>query len=111
MWTEAGRWASVLAARGADVVALERSRTALGDGWDGGGPWRQPGFWTLRGLRSLLQGAGFRVTGWRGAVFYPRSLACTRRLQSIEAVLSHRTTVGAAFIAVAGRYGTEPAHD
>lgn len=70
----------------------------------GGDPvWRGARFWTSGELRELMSGAGLRFTSASGAVYYPRSERAARWLGPLEGWLRERTTVGAAFIAAAGR--------
>lgn len=68
-----------------------------------GGIWSDARFWTARALRALLERAGLIPERTRGAVFYPRGERAARALGRLEPWLGRRTTLGAAFIAVAGR--------
>lgn len=72
------------------------------EGWLGDGLWADARFWTPRELQELLRAAGLRPDRVRGAVFYPRSAVAARLLRPLERWLEHRTTLGAAFLAVTG---------
>jgi SAM-dependent methyltransferase len=86
---ELGRW-SVWAAR-------RRIRA-----WLGAQLWKAARFRTAGELRSLLERAGVAVTSVRGAVYYPPIGWMARILAPADGWLGALTTVGAAFIAVAG---------
>lgn len=87
---ELGRW-SLWAAR-------RRIR-----GWLGAALWRAASFHTAGELRRAAERAGLAVEAVRGAVFHPPSAALARLTAPVDARLGRRTTVGAAFIALAAR--------
>ncbi len=63
--------------------------------------WRDARFWTWRALHRVVREAGLRPCGRTSAVFYPPSAAVGRLLRPLERALAGRTSVGAAFLAVA----------
>ncbi|MBI2073209.1 MAG: methyltransferase domain-containing protein [Gemmatimonadetes bacterium] len=65
-------------------------------------------FWTARRLGALLGDAGLVAGSPRGAVFYPRSARVARAMGGLDQWLGRVTTLGAAFIAVAGRKPERP---
>jgi len=73
-----------------------------------GGVWASARFWTASELRGLLRDAGLVPGPARGAVFYPRSARAARAIGEVDARLGRLTTLGAAFIAIAGRKPTQP---
>jgi SAM-dependent methyltransferase len=85
---ELGRWSSWAAAR--------RLRA-----WCGSRLWRRARFRTKGELARLAGEAGLAVETVRGAIYYPRSYAAARLCLRCEAALGRRTTLGAAFIALA----------
>lgn len=90
---ELGRW-SMWAGR-------RRIRARLG-----GSPlWKAARFRTAGELRSLVRRAGVAVTSVRGAVYYPPVGWMARVLAIADRWLSPLTTLGAAFIVVAGTKG------
>jgi len=86
---ELGRWS---------LWAAERRIRALLQG----GLWASARFWTKRALVGLLHDAGLSPAATRGAVFYPRSEWLARLFEPLDRTLGTHTTIGAAFIAVAG---------
>jgi len=86
---ELGRWSLWALAR------RLRARTK-------GGIWSHARFRTAPELRKLLAAAGVEPGEVRGAVFYPSSLLTARLLGWADPWLGRRTTVGAAFLSVAG---------
>jgi SAM-dependent methyltransferase len=94
---------------GGQVVVGELGRWSLWAagrrlrGWVRGGPWRPTRFWTVGALRGLLRAAGLVPGPVRAAVFYPRRARAARVMGGLDARLGRLTTLGAAFIAVAGR--------
>ncbi len=84
---ELGRWS---------VWAMSRRLRA----WLGAATWKTARFRTAGELRALLEQSGLCVTTPRGAVFYPPIGLCARTLAPIDPWLGHRTTIGAAFIAL-----------
>jgi len=78
-------------------------------GWLKGGLWADARFRTASELRELLRQAGVRDPVLRGAVYYPRSAVAARLFGAADRWLAGRTTVGAAFLAVAG--AKDPGND
>lgn len=72
-----------------------RFRSWLGDQF-----WKTAHFWTVAELREIMAGAGLRVTGVRGAVYYPPSATSARLMSPMEGTMAHFGGLGAAFIAV-----------
>ena len=68
--------------------------------WLGATTWKAAHFRTAEELRALLQQAGLSVVTVRGAVFYPPIGLCAQALAPLDPWLGHRTTIGAAFIAL-----------
>ncbi len=68
--------------------------------WLGATTWKAAHFRTAAELRVLLQQAGLAVVTVCGAVFYPPIGLCAQALAPIDPWLGHRTTIGAAFIAL-----------
>lgn len=87
---ELGRW-SLWAAR-------RRLR-----GWLGSALWRAASFHSAGNLRRAAGRAGLAVEAVRGAVFHPPSATLARLTAPVDARLGRRTTLGAAFIALAAR--------
>lgn len=75
-------------------------------GWLGSPLWKTAQFRTAATLRSLIEDAGLSVVAVRGAVYYPPVGWLARALAPADRWLGHVTTVGAAFIALAGRKET-----
>lgn len=75
-------------------------------GWLGSPLWKTAQFRTAATLRSLIEDAGLSVVAVRGAVYYPPVGWLARALAQADRWLGHVTTVGAAFIALAGRKET-----
>jgi SAM-dependent methyltransferase len=71
-------------------------------GWRGSSIWRTARFRTAGELRRLARQAGMRDVNVRGSVYYPPSAALARRFARADALLGHRTTIGAAFLALSG---------
>lgn len=86
---ELGRWSTWALAR--RVGALLK-----------GGLWSAARFRTASELREILSGAGLQPGDVHGAVFYPRSVLAARQLGWADPRLGRKTTLGAAFLAVAG---------
>lgn len=72
-------------------------------GWAGDSTWRRSGFWSLAQLQGLMRRAGLEPERWRSAVFYPPIGVAARLMAPVDGVLGRLTTIGAAFLAVAGR--------
>ena len=70
-------------------------------GWLGSPTWKAARFWDAGELRNLAEAAGLKVTATRGTIFYPPAGSLARLLAPIDPWLGRRTTIGAAFIAVA----------
>jgi SAM-dependent methyltransferase len=71
--------------------------------WLGSPLWRRARFRTASEIGGLAEQAGLGVEQVRGAVFYPRWRLAARLLGRADSALGRRTTIGAAFIAVAAR--------
>ncbi|MFO7893202.1 MAG: class I SAM-dependent methyltransferase [Longimicrobiales bacterium] len=71
-------------------------------GWLGDELWATARFRTAPELRQLLARAGLRPGPVHGAVFYPRSVYAARLLGPVDRRFGRHTTIGAAFLAVAG---------
>lgn len=69
-------------------------------GWLGSSTWREAQFWTIGGLRELLQQVGFLVTASRGCVYYPPFNLAARVVGEYDHAFSILGQVGAAFLAV-----------
>ena len=69
--------------------------------WLGSTLWRRGRFRTPGELKRLAQAAGLVVETVRGAVYYPRLQAAARLMAPFDARFARRTTLGAAFIAMA----------
>lgn len=80
-------------------------------GWLKGGLWSSARFRTGSELGRILRAAGLRPGVVHGAVYYPQSVLAARMLGWLDSRLGERTTVGAAFLAMAGlkNPGTEDA--
>lgn len=85
---ELGRWSS---------WAVGRRLRA----WLGSPLWRHGRFRTAGDLRALAEDAGLAVERLRGAVYYPRWTFAARLMAPCDVRLGKRTTLGAAFIALA----------
>ena len=72
-------------------------------GWLGSPLWKAAHFRTATVLCSLVKHAGFSVVGVRGAVYYPPVGWLAWALAPVDRWFGHVTTVGAAFIGVAGK--------
>lgn len=72
-------------------------------GWAGDPTWRRARFRSRSELQQLLLHAGLEPERWRAAVFYPPLGVAARVLAPLDEPLGRRTTLGAAFVAVAGR--------
>jgi ubiquinone/menaquinone biosynthesis C-methylase UbiE len=70
--------------------------------WFGSKLWQRGRFRTPGELRRLAANAGLDVETVRGAVYYPRIRAAARSMAPLDATFARWTTVGAAFIALAG---------
>jgi SAM-dependent methyltransferase len=66
-----------------------------------GGRWLAARFWTRHGLVRLLEAAALVPTEVRGAVYYSGSAWLGRVLAPLSRWLERRTSIGAAFLAVA----------
>jgi 2-polyprenyl-3-methyl-5-hydroxy-6-metoxy-1,4-benzoquinol methylase len=69
--------------------------------WAGSPLWRAATFHSAADLRALVSEAGLGIERVNGAVFYPPLAGAARLLARIDPWLGRRTTLGAAFIAVA----------
>lgn len=67
----------------------------------GSSVWRAAHFTTAAELRGLVERAGLTVEATRGSVFYPPFGILARWMMPVDRWLGSRTTVGAAFIAMA----------
>ena len=74
--------------------------------WLGSPLWRRARFRTASEISELVAQAGLGVAHVRGAVFYPRWRLAARLLRPSDPALGRRTTIGAAFIAIAARKPT-----
>ncbi len=70
-------------------------------GWLGAPTWKAARFRDAAELRKLAEAAGLKVTATRGAIFYPPVERLARAMAPIDSWLGRRTTIGAAFIALA----------
>lgn len=68
----------------------------------GSSRWKEAHFWSLGGLRRLLEQAGFRVTATRACVYYPPSGLTARVVGEHDRAFSFLGQFGAAFLAVKG---------
>lgn len=71
-------------------------------GWLGDELWAAARFRTATELRQLLARAGLRPEPAHGAIFYPKSTCAARLLGPVDRWLGRHTTIGAAFLTVAG---------
>ena len=76
-------------------------------GWLGASTWKAAHFRSAGALRTLLEQAGLSVDAVHGAVFYPPIGVCARLLAPLDPWLGHRTTTGAAFIALSASLTTD----
>jgi ubiquinone/menaquinone biosynthesis C-methylase UbiE len=74
-------------------------------GWLGSRLWRAAHFSTASTLSNLAKRAGVAPEAARGAVYYPPIDILARAMAPLDSWLSSRTTLGAAFVAVAGVKG------
>jgi 2-polyprenyl-3-methyl-5-hydroxy-6-metoxy-1,4-benzoquinol methylase len=72
-------------------------------GWFGSATWRAAKFRTAHELERLVRSAGLDVTGTRGAIFYPPYGSAAALLAPCDPWLGRRTTMGAAFLAIAAK--------
>ena len=72
-------------------------------GWFGSATWRAAKFRTAHELERLVRSAGLDVTATRGAIFYPPCGSPAALLAPYDPWLGRCTTMGAAFLAIAGR--------
>lgn len=86
---ELGRWSA--------WAAIRRVK-----GWRGSPTWRAAHFRTAGELRALVEQAGISVETVRGAIYYPPLGLAARALAPLDWRLGRLTTLGAAFLAVAG---------
>jgi len=70
-------------------------------GWLGSSTWRAARFWSAQDLRRLMETSGLSVAQVRGAIFYPPIGWLAPMMAGADPCLGRRTTVGAAFIAIA----------
>jgi ubiquinone/menaquinone biosynthesis C-methylase UbiE len=70
-------------------------------GWFGHPTWQAARFRSETELRRLLAAGGFDVVETRGAIFYPPCGIAARLFAAIDSWLGRRTSLGAAFIAIA----------
>ena len=73
-------------------------------GWRGASTWSAARFRSAGELRALLNQGGLSVKALRGAVFYPPIGLCAQALAPLDPWLGHRTTIGAAFIALSASF-------
>jgi ubiquinone/menaquinone biosynthesis C-methylase UbiE len=73
--------------------------------WRGSRLWQSAHFWTAADLSRLIEQAGFSVEVIRGSVYYPPVGIFARALAPLDRWLGSKTTIGAAFIAVAATKG------
>ena len=92
---ELGRWNA--------WAAIRRVR-----GWRGSPTWRAAHFRTAAQLRTLAEQAGVGVEVVRGAVYYPPNGLAARALAPLDPGPARVSTLGAAFLAVAGTKGAGP---
>jgi SAM-dependent methyltransferase len=85
---ELGKWSS---------WAMQRRIRA----WLGSPLWRRGRFRSATRLRGLAEAAGLSVAELRGAIYYPRCTVAARLMAPYDSWFGRRTTVGAAFIALA----------
>lgn len=78
-------------------------------GWLGAATWKAARFRSAGDLRALAMQAGLGVISIRGAVFYPSVGTCARVLAPLDPWFGRRTTLGAAFIALAAAKAPHPA--
>jgi ubiquinone biosynthesis O-methyltransferase len=71
--------------------------------WLGSRLWRRGKFRTARELQSLVAQARLVAGPVRGAIYYPRWAPAMRLLAPCDASFSRRTTIGAAFLALAAK--------
>ncbi|GEM_PF-824342 len=69
--------------------------------WFGHPTWRAARFRSETELRHLLEAGGVDVVETRGAIFYPPCGVAARLLAAVDSWLGRRTSLGAAFIALA----------
>ncbi len=62
--------------------------------------WRKARFWTIGGLRILVERAGLPFHSARGCVYFPPLGPAARLMAKADYVLSHLGSVGAALLAV-----------
>jgi 2-polyprenyl-3-methyl-5-hydroxy-6-metoxy-1,4-benzoquinol methylase len=74
-------------------------------GWIGNRTWAQARFHSVDELRELTRTAGLTPTRWRAAVFNPPLDALAKAMEPLDEFLGRRTSVGAAFLAVAAKAG------
>lgn len=72
-------------------------------GWFGSATWQAAKFRTAHELERLVMSAGLDLTATRGAIFYPPYGSAAALLAPYDPWLGRRTTMGAAFLAVAGK--------
>jgi len=77
-------------------------------GWLGHKLWRDARFRTAGDMVAMLRDAGLAPTPPTGAIFFPPWTAAARRMARWDRWLGRRTTLGAAFFAVAGRKPEAP---
>ena len=70
-------------------------------GWLGSPTWKAARFRDAEELHKLAEAAGLTVTATRGAIFYPPVGWAARLMAPFDARLGRRTTIGAAFLALA----------
>ena len=69
-------------------------------GWFGASPWREARFWTISGLRQLVEQADLRAHSARGCVYYPPVEPAARIMEKADHALSRLGSAGAAFLAL-----------
>jgi SAM-dependent methyltransferase len=71
-------------------------------GWMGDALWRDARFWSVAGLRALMESGGVDVGRARGVAYYPPLSAAAYLVAPADRLLSRISTVGAAFVALSG---------
>lgn len=69
-------------------------------GWLGTSKWRKARFWTIGGLRRLVEQASLRFHSVRSCVYYPPIALAARLMVKAEDAFAHFGSIGAAFLVV-----------
>lgn len=69
-------------------------------GWLGASPWRKARFWTIGGLRRLVEHAGLQLHSVRSCVYFPPMEPVARLFAKAEDVFAPLGSIGAAFLVV-----------